>query len=133
MIHELLTAANPASSGTSPGDLIKWILASVGLLVFLGATAQYLRGSADKGTITSLKDSVSALQTENGIIKAGRAEDQAKLAAVSERLAKVEAENQMLRELGSQAVEIKHLQETVDAHDRKANSKLDKILEAVKT
>ena len=51
----------------TPGQVLGWIVAGIGVVGFLAATAQFLRGSADRGTIISLKSSVEALEIENDL------------------------------------------------------------------
>lgn len=103
---------------------IRDIVTAVAIVTFLGATAAFLRGSADKGTIASLTASVAALKTENELNKS-------KLEAQNTRILALEYENTTLREFVTQKQEIANLTAMLDNHHRVALEKLSKIEEKV--
>ena len=45
----------------SPLDVLPWIAATLGLVSFVGAVTVFIKGSADKGTIQTQRDSIEAL------------------------------------------------------------------------
>jgi hypothetical protein len=73
----------------TPEDLSRvfgWIVAGIGVVGFIAATAQFVRGSADRGTIVSLQNSVNALETENEIKDKKNTELVAKVTALTNEL-----------------------------------------------
>lgn len=45
----------------SPLDILPWVAATLGLVSFVGAVTVFIKGSADKGTIQTQRDSIEAL------------------------------------------------------------------------
>ena len=45
----------------SPLDVLPWVAATFGLISFVGAVTVFIKGSADKGTIQTQRDSIEAL------------------------------------------------------------------------
>jgi len=127
---------------TSLDDLAQYILWGVSIVAFVGTAAMYLRGSADKGTITSLENSVSALKTE---MEARELEHQRqsreKDAKIQAQDDKIEQQTQKIYSLGreintlnsvvTQKDEIAHLQETLDNHHGESMLVLQAIREGV--
>lgn len=96
----------------------------IGIVLFLGSVAIFLRGSADKGTITSLQNSVSALQTEVNVYKTKVEEQETRLVAL-------EKENTTLRTFVTQKDEIAQLHGLLDAHHRETIESLKRLETAV--
>lgn len=95
------------------GNFVLWAIAIVGLL---GSAAVFLRGSADKGTITSLENSVAALKLE-GEIKASKIQAQAdEISTLRQQVVSMGRQIHTLQGVVTQAAEVARLQETLDAH-----------------
>jgi uncharacterized protein YycO len=110
---------------------VQLLLASVTFVTFLAAAVTYLRGSADKGTITSLQNSVAALKTE-GEIKDGRiAECQAKVADLQRFRAVDQARIATLEQVVTSADAIANLEAKLADHHAAAMARLDKIARKV--
>lgn len=92
------------------------ILGLIGIVSFLGASAIYLRGSADKGTIVSLTNSIAALKTENELHEEKIARQEVHMTAQDGRLNLLEQENNTLREIVTQKREIAVLTKMLDDH-----------------
>lgn len=91
------------------GEVLKTIVAGIGVVGFIAATAQFVRGSADKGTITSLKSSVDALETENEL------KDKS-IAKLTQEVATMTQELQVWRNAVTAKEEITHLSANVAEH-----------------
>lgn len=86
-----------------------WIVAGIGVVGFIAATAQFVRGSADRGTIVSLKESVNALEV------AGEIKDQ-KNAELLEKVHTLTTELEVWRNAVTAKEELAHLTTTVLEH-----------------
>jgi len=107
----------------------------IGLVVFVGAVVVYLRGSRDKGTITTLQQNNDALIERVALLEAGerRLVEEAKaadllhtaeVAALDLRVAALESENERLNAvrpsaevLSELATATAALKEQADKHD----------------
>lgn len=69
MLALLLIVAGVAE----PSTVFGWIISAIGVMGFLAAGTQFIRGSYDKTTILSLQNSVNALETA-GDLKDGKIE-----------------------------------------------------------
>lgn len=98
-------------------DLVQWVLTSVTLVTFLAAAAVFLRGSADKGTIASLQNSVAALKIE------GDLKDK-KVLILEGEAAECKARITALEKVVTSADLIVHLQQEVDNHHSVVTSAL---------
>lgn len=103
-------------------QVVSYIVSGIGIVSFLGAAASFTRGSAAKGTITSLNESVAALQVADGV-KTAQIKD------LTSRLASAEAENKLLRGTVTQAKEVANLTEMLADHHKESMS----ALRAIKT
>lgn len=103
---------------------INWILTGVGIVTFLAAAAAYLRGSADRGTITSLQNSINALKTENELAKGKAETQQVTIADQSTEIEKLRGDLSTLRATVTQAAEVAHMQQTLDAHHEQTIAEL---------
>lgn len=121
------------------GNFVLWAIAVLGLL---GSAAVFLRGSADKGTITSLEKALGAVKEEMAArdLEHAResAEKNARIKALEEaneskeqRIFGLGRELAALRNTVSQADEIARLQDTLDAHHNEAREHWVRIEEAV--
>lgn len=81
--------------------------AVVALVVFLGAVVVYFRGSSDKGTIQTLKDSNDALIQRVGILESDNRD-------LKTRVVALERENAALRAQRPSAAAIAELQTLVE-------------------
>jgi len=86
----------------------------VGLVTFLGVVATYLRGSADKGTISSLESSVRALEGENKIKDEKIARLERDRQAADAKVEQLTTEVGTLRGVVTQEKAIVKLQTTLD-------------------
>lgn len=101
-------------------QLLSYVVSGIGVVGFLGAAAAFTRGSQDKGTITSLNESVAALQVADGV-KTAQIKD------LTNRLASAEAENKLLRGTVTQAKEVANLTEMLADHHEESMSALSAI------
>lgn len=105
-------------------DTFQLILNLIGVVLFLGAVAIFLRGSADKGTIDSLQKSVAALKVENEL-------HEEKITAQTTRLDGLEKENSTLREFVTQKREVANLTVMLENHHTESMAALKTISEKV--
>lgn len=99
----------------------------VGLVVFLGATVVYLRGSRDKGTITTLENSNRALSERVALLEAAEGR-------LASRVAVLEAENLALlaqRPSAEQIAVILTRIEALDAENRRTWTTHDSDMKAL--
>lgn len=100
----------------NPTQILSWIISGIGVIGFLAAAAQYIRGSADKGTIASLKSSVDALEIENDLkdrrILLLEHDNETK----DHRIATLEQEVLVLHDAVGGKEELVKLQESADRH-----------------
>lgn len=101
-------------------DLAQYILWGVSVIAFVGTAAMYLRGSADKGTITSLENSVAAFKIELELKdkKIQALED--KNTQQQQQIHSLGRELRTLNSVVTQANEIAHLQSTLEGHHNDA-------------
>lgn len=92
----------------------------VGLIVFLGTVVVYLRGSRDKGTITTLTNSNAALMERVGLLEANEAR-------LSARVSLLEAENAALLAQRPSAEAIAALMLKLEAHDVATLRRLERL------
>lgn len=118
------------------------ITLAIAIVAFVGTAAVFLRGSADKGTITSLTSALGALKEEMAArdLEHAResAEKNARIKALEEaneskeqKIFGLGREMAALRNTVTQADEIAKLQETLDAHHNEAREHWERIEEAV--
>jgi chromosome segregation ATPase len=96
----------------TPDDLSRvfgWIVAGIGVVGFIAATAQFVRGSADRGTIISLQNSVNALETSNELKDKDNAELLKKVDSLTSEL-------EVWRNAVTAKEELQHLTTTVLEH-----------------
>lgn len=119
-------------------NIASYITLGIAVVAFLGSAAVFLRGSADKGTITSLKNALDGLQEEFDVTKLKHeresAEKDARIRSLEETKASQEQrihglgrELAVLRNTVTQAEEIRHLQETLDNHHTQAMGQMDNL------
>lgn len=96
--------------------IVQWVLAGVTLVTFLAAAAVFLRGSADKGTITSLQNSVNALKIEGELKDAAIAKLEREAAECAKLIEAQEARIAALERVVTSADLIVHLQAEVEDH-----------------
>lgn len=87
--------------------ILGWIGGALGVLISLGLIAQFLRRSADKGTIESQDRSIAALTSEL-LITNNRCDK------LDTRVRALENENEVLRAAVSHSEEIRQLQADVN-------------------
>jgi predicted nuclease with TOPRIM domain len=87
-------------------EIFGWIGTGLAALVAVGVITQFLRGSADKGTIASLERSNAALTTELAITNA-------KCDKLDTRVKALENENEVLRAAVTHSEEIRQIQTDV--------------------
>lgn len=119
-----------------------YVTLAIAVVAFLGTAAVFLRGSADKGTITSLTSALAAVKEEMAArdLEHARqsAEKNTRIKALEEanetkeqRIFGLGREMAALRNTVTQAAEIARLQETLDAHHNEAREHWERIEEAV--
>ena len=119
-------------------NIASYITLGIAVVAFLGSAAVFLRGSADKGTITSLESALGALKEEmaaRDIVHAREsAEKDARIRSLEETKASQEQrihglgrELAVLRNTVTQEPEIRHLQETLDQHHLQAMGQMDAL------
>ena len=115
-----------------------YLTLGIAIVAFLGTAAAFLRGSADKGTITSLENALGGLREEMNVqqLKHEResAEKNARIksledtkASQAQQIHSLGRELHALRNTVTQAAEIAHLQETLDNHHLQAMGQIDAI------
>lgn len=97
-------------------DLAQYILWGVSIVAFVGTAAMYLRGSADKGTIASLKESVAAFKIELELKDKKIQSQDDKIEQQAQRIHGLGRELATLNGVVTQANEIAHLQATLEGH-----------------
>lgn len=100
----------------NPASVFSWIVSGIGIVGFLAAAAAYVRGSADKGTIASLKSSVDALEIENDIkdrrIATLERDDELK----TQQISALEQEVSVLHSALGGKEELTRMQQTLETH-----------------
>lgn len=111
----------------NPQGILTVIGGCIGVLTFLGVVVVYLRGSADKGTIASLKGSVEALQIEGKIkdekivnLEKGKLDQGATIAHLT-------AELKTLRNIVTNADEVRAINVLLSEHHLDSMKKLNEI------
>jgi len=103
-----------------------WLPLGIAGVAFLGTGAVYLRGSADKGTIESQDRLIKAQGAEIANLTVRVATAEAKVTAV-------EAENNALRRSVAHVEELVTLQQTLDEHEAKANTRHSDQMTAIRS
>jgi hypothetical protein len=88
---------------------------AIGAVLFLGAAATFLRGSKDKGTITTLSSSNASLWEKVRLMEAERAAAEEDLAAVKTRIQVLEDTKTILTEAVTQAAAVAVLSQKFDS------------------
>jgi hypothetical protein len=109
---------------------------AIGAVLFLGAAATFLRGSKDKGTITTLSSSNASLWEKVRLMEAERTAAEEDLLAVKSRLQVLEDTKTILTEAVTQAAAVAVLTQTVttfqsryEADAAETNRQLRQLLE----
>ena len=128
----------------SPLDVLPWIAATLGLVSFVGAVTVFIKGSADKGTIQTQRDSIEALLEWDRIkttqITELRAADVAKAAEIETLRNKVD----ILENVANSGDKIDAMREAVldsisnvdtglKAHNALALERVDNVLKSIGT
>lgn len=108
----LAEKAPPADPSFFSG-VLTWLPVLIGIVIFLGAAAVYLKGSKDKGTIETLSRNNDALMERVALLEKSEAELKA-------RVTVVENENTVLRGLANSSAEIAALSESLSEHHTQA-------------
>jgi hypothetical protein len=87
---------------------------AIGVVLFLGAAATFLRGSKDKGTITTLSSSNASLWEQVRLLKDSLAASEEDKAAIKSRLQVLEDTKTILTEAVTQAAAVAVLTQTVN-------------------
>jgi outer membrane murein-binding lipoprotein Lpp len=108
---------------------------AIGAVLFLGAAATFLRGSKDKGTITTLSSSNASLWEKVRLMEAERTAAQEDLLAVKSRLQVLEDTKTILTEAVTQAAavaalssEFRTFQGTYQANHAETLRKIQELL-----
>ena len=89
----------------------------IGFVVFLGAAVVFLRGSKDKGTITTLEASNAALAERVDILSESEGRLKADVVELQQRVQTLENENAELRQQRPSAEMIADLAARLEKHD----------------
>lgn len=100
--------------------ILSWIPLAISVVLFLGATAAYLRGSRDKGTIDTLTRNNTALAERVGLLE--RAES-----ILTTRVGTLERENSVLRDIVTSAQAISDLTFALTAHHTESMDRFDNL------
>lgn len=95
---------------SNAGTWFAAIMAAIGIVTFLGAAAVYLRGSKDKGTISTLESNNKALASRVDILEASEE-------ALLIRVDALEKANSTLREMVTSRADIAELATVIDHHN----------------
>ena len=113
----------------TPDDLSRvfgWIVAGIGVVGFIAATAQFVRGSADRGTIISLKESVNALEVANELKDKKNAE-------LVEKVTNLTSELEVWRNAVTAKEELLNLQKSVLEHHVESMKQVHVMIEHLLT
>ena len=121
----------------SPLDVLPWVAATFGLISFVGAVTVFIKGSADKGTIQTQRDSIEALLERDHIkdqqIADLKASDASKTARIEvlENLANSGDEIRAMRQAVLDA--INEVNTGLGQHNALALERVDKVLTSIGT
>lgn len=99
----------------------------IGFVVFLGAAVVFLRGSKDKGTITTLEASNAALVERVAILVDNETALKAKVAELDVRVKSLEDENTELKRQRPSAEAIADLGTRLEKHDADTLAAIESI------
>jgi hypothetical protein len=94
-------------------SVLAWLPTLIGIVIFLGAAAVYLKGSKDKGTIETLSKNNEALTERVLILERSESELKVKVEAL-------EVKNTVLEGVATSAEAIGNLHRALDEHNEKA-------------
>ena len=121
----------------SPLDVLPWVAATFGLISFVGAVTVFIKGSADKGTIQTQRDSIEALLERDHIkdqqIADLKASDASKTARIEvlENLANSGDEIRAMRQAVLDA--INEVNTGLGQHNALALERVDNVLTSIGT
>lgn len=108
-----------------------WLALGVGVVAIVATVYIYLRSSVDKGTISSLQNSVAALETESRL-KSRKIEAQGdEIKTLRERMTGMARELDVWRNAVTAKEEIAHLQTTLESHHEQTVEILEAIRDGV--